>query len=365
MKKKGLETTNSINPWEDAIEENERKQNSKKIIEFTRVAKLDKMKNSPDIKISWLIAIILILWVLSGFYQVQPSEQGVVLRFGKYVDTTDSGLHYHLPYPIENVIKVDVSQERSINIGSGKSYGKEKTGFMNSYNNFNNDSNLNSFTESHMLTGDENIVDINMTIVWKIKNSKDYLFSMRNPDRTVQVAAQSVLREIVGQSEMQPIITGDRGKVEDETKTELQKVLDDFNSGIQIVRVKLQKADPPKQVVDAFNEVQRAKADMERFKNEAEAYRNEILPKANGQASQIIQNAEAYRESVINNAKGDAERFNSVYNAYKTGKKVTSKRLYLETMEKVLDSSNKVIIDPSAKGANPLPILPLSVGNNK
>ena len=364
MNKKYLETSNSINPWEDAIEENERRQNTKKVLEFAKVAKLNKIKNSPEIKISWFVFAILILWILSGFYQVQPSEQGVILRFGKYVDTTDSGLHYHLPYPIENVVKVNVSQERSINIGSGKYYG-ESTDFMKNYRYIDGDSNLNSFTESHMLTGDENIVDINMTIVWKIKSSKDYLFSMRNPDRTVQVAAQSVLREIVGQSEMQPIITGDRGKVEYETKKELQKVLDDFNSGIQIVRVKLQKADPPKQVIDAFNEVQRAKADMERFKNEAEAYRNEILPKAKGQASQILQNAEAYKESVINKAKGDAERFNYVYNAYKTGKEVTSKRLYLETMEKVLDNSNKIIIDPSAKGSNPLPILPLSAGNNK
>ena len=155
---------------------------------------------------------------------------------------------------------------------------------------------------------------------------------MQSPDHTVRVAAQSVLREIVGQSEMMPIISGDRGKVEDETKEELQKVLNEFGSGIKIVRVKLQKADPPKQVVDAFNEVQRAKADMERFKNEAEAYRNEILPKARGEAAQRLQNAEAYKQAVVNKAQGDAERFLSVYNAYKQGKNVTSKRLYLETM---------------------------------
>ncbi len=141
-------------------------------------------------------------------YQIQPSEQGVVLRFGAYAYTTDAGLHYHLPYPIESVDKVNITQERSITIG--------ETAYSN---------HANSFTESHMLTGDENIVDINLTVVWRIKNAKDYLFNMRSPDVTVQVAAQSVLREIVGQSEMQPIITGDRGKVEDETKTELQKFL--------------------------------------------------------------------------------------------------------------------------------------------
>ena len=178
---------------------------------------------------------------------------------------------------------------------------------------------------------------------------------MQSPDQTVRVAAQSVLREIVSQSEMMPIISGDRGKVEDETKEELQKVLNEFGSGIKIVRVKLQKADPPKQV----NEVQRAKADMERFKNEAEAYRNEILPKARGEAAQRLQNAEAYKQAVVNKAQGDAERFLSVYNAYKQGKNVTSKRLYLETMEDVLAKSNKVIIDPSAKGSNVVPYLPL------
>ncbi|MBP5615361.1 MAG: FtsH protease activity modulator HflK [Alphaproteobacteria bacterium] len=292
----------------------------------------------------------MLLWLGSGFYQLQPSEQGVVLRFGKYVTTTDAGLHYHIPYPIEKVIKLNVTQERSINLGMDDNFAQ---------NRFSNRSSvaLNSFTESHMLTGDENIVDINLTVVWKIKNAKDYLFNVRSPDVTVRVAAQSVLREIVGQSEMQPIITGDRSKVEDETKTELQKLMDDFGAGIVIVRVKLQKADPPKQVVDAFNEVQRAKADQERFKNEAEAYRNEVLPKAKGEAVKRLQDAEAYKEAVINKAKGDAERFMSVYNAYKDGKEVTAIRLYLETMEDVIKQSDTTIVDPSAKGANVLPIL--------
>jgi len=363
MKKNNIEMNHkSINPWEDAIEENENRQN-KKIVDFPKIIKMDGIKNPVPFKIWWIFAAVAVLWIVSGFYQVQPSEQGVVLRFGKYVYTTDAGLHYHLPAPIESVIKVNVSQERSINIGVAKAYDASNVASLRNYRNQETSNAFDSFTESHMLTGDENIVDINLTIVWKIKNSKDYLFSMRNPDRTVQVAAQSVLREIVGQSEMQPIITGDRGKVEDDTKEELQKVLDDFNSGIQIVRVKLQKADPPKQVVDAFNEVQRAKADMERFKNEAEAYRNEVLPKAKGQASQILQSAEAYKESVINRADGDAKRFLSVYNAYKQGKKVTAKRLYLETMEDVINNSNKIIIDPSAKGNNNL--LPVIQLNNQ
>ncbi|MBE6450816.1 MAG: FtsH protease activity modulator HflK [Alphaproteobacteria bacterium] len=344
------------NPWETELPPEQWEPKvlvSKK--ETSKVAKFPNIKDNfefPKLKI--VLGVLVLLWLASGFYQVSPSEQGVVLRFGKYVDTTDAGLHYHLPYPVEQVVKVNVTQERSINLGVA-----EAVPASNRYYNNNSSVALNSFTESHMLTGDENIVDINLTVVWKIKDAKDYLFNVRSPDVTVRVAAQSVLREIVGQSEMQPIITGDRGKVEEETKEELQKVLDDFGSGIVIVRVKLQKADPPKQVVDAFNEVQRAKADMERYKNEAEAYRNEVLPKAKGEAAKRIQEAEAYKQAVIDKANGDAQRFNLVYDAYKQGKKVTAKRLYLETMEDVLSKSDTVIIDPSAKGSNVLPVLPI------
>lgn len=337
-----------INPWDNSGDEDGWSLGGEmfkknKIVDFSKIAKMQGSKNNFGGYFKGVLLLLALIWLSSGFYQVQPSEQGVILRFGRYVDTTDAGLHYHLPYPIEDVIKVNVTQERSINLGSAE----------------NRDYRNNAFTESHMLTGDENIVDINLTIVWKIKDAKDYLFNMRSPDATVSVAAQSVLREIVGQSEMQPIITGDRGKVEDDTKDELQHVLDEFGAGIQIVRVKLQKADPPREVVDAFNEVQRAKADMERFKNEAEAYRNEVLPKARGKAAQILQDAEAYKATMINKAQGEADRFASVYAAYKSGKEVTIKKMYLETMEDVLQKSNKVIVDPSQKG-NLLPILQLN-----
>lgn len=342
------------NPWETDLPAEPGQTIARKLknVSPVKVAQLNSSKNSFNGLVKLGLLALLILWLGSGFYQLQPSEQGVVLRFGKYVTTTDAGLHYHIPYPIEKVIKLNVTQERSINLGMEENFAQ---------NRFSNRSSvaLNSFTESHMLTGDENIVDINLTVVWKIKNAKDYLFNVRSPDVTVRVAAQSVLREIVGQSEMQPIITGDRSKVEDETKTELQKLMDDFGAGIMIVRVKLQKADPPKQVVDAFNEVQRAKADQERFKNEAEAYRNEVLPKAKGEAVKRLQDAEAYKEAVINKAKGDAERFMSVYNAYKGGKEVTAIRLYLETMEDVIKKSETTIVDPSAQGTNVLPVLQL------
>lgn len=353
--------SDDVNPWGNT----ENTASKPKIVDFSGITRLKKDNDNFELKIKWAILAIILIWLASGFYQVQPSEQGVVLRFGRYVDTTEAGLHYHLPYPIESAEKVNISQERSITLGVAEAYdAANASSLRNSRNRASPDNELSSFTESHMLTGDENIVDINLTVVWKINNAKDYLFNIRSPDITVRVAAQSVLREIVGQSEMQPIITGDRGKVEDDTKAELQKVLNEFGSGIEIVRVKLQKADPPKQVVDAFNEVQRAKADMERFKNEAESYRNEVLPKARGEAAKRLQDAQAYKESVVNKAQGDTGRFISVYNAYRQGKEVTAKRLYLEAMEDVLTNSKKVIIDPSSKGSNVLPLLPLNQSGN-
>ena len=334
-------TVLDTNPWDTADESPAPKA---KVVDFT--TKIAKMQNAGDnfngfYKI--IIGILLFLWLISGFYQVQPSEQGVVLRLGKYAETTDAGLHYHLPYPFEQVYIVDISKERSINLGVSENSYRDSS----------------ELTESHMLTGDENIVDINLTVVWNIKNANDFLFKTRTPESTVKVAAQSVLREIIGQSKMEDVITGDRNKIENDTKKELQSLLDGFQTGVNIVRVKLQKADPPKQVVDAFNEVQRAKTDAERFKNEAEAYANEVLPKAEGEAIKRKQEAEAYKEAVISKAEGEAQRFSSVYDAYKTGKLVTSKRLYLETMEDVLQKSKKVIMEPGQKSSNMMPILPL------
>ncbi len=334
----------NVNPWDTADDSTMAKA---KVTDFTaKIAKMQNAGNGFNGFYKIIIALILFLWLISGFYQVQPSEQGVVLRLGKYVDTTDAGLHYHLPYPIEEVYVVDISKERSINLGVTESGNAAR-------------SSINEFTESHMLTGDENIVDINLTVIWNIKDAKDYLFKTRTPESTVRVAAQSVLREIIGQSKMEDVITGDRNKIESDTKKELQSLLDGFQTGANIVRVKLQKADPPKQVVDAFNEVQRAKTDAERFKNEAEAYANEVLPKAEGEAIKRSQEAEAYKQSVISKAEGEAKRFSSIYEAYKTGKTVTAKRLYLETMEDVLKKSKKVIMEPGQRSSNMMPILPL------
>jgi membrane protease subunit HflK len=335
---------NNDNPWDVSSDDNSNKSN---IVDFaSKFAKTNTPKDKFNTPYKLILGGIAFLWAISGFYQVQPSEQGVVLRFGKYVETTDAGLHYHLPFPIEQAYIVDVSKERSIEIGvSEDEYSVRRS--------------KDELTESHMLTGDENIVDINLTVVWNIKDANNFLFKTRSPELTVKVAAQSVLREIIGQSKMEDVITGDRNKIENDTREELQGLLDDFETGVNVVRVKLQKADPPRQVIDAFNEVQRAKTDAERFKNEAEAYENEVLPKAEGQAIKLKQEAEAYREAVINKAEGEAKRFSSVYEAYKTGKFVTAKRLYLETMEDVLKKTKKVIMEPGNKSSNMMPILPL------
>lgn len=351
---------NNNNPWEDDnISPNPADNTHSSKIYNINQKKMKKTQNTNDFfsfkwEVKWVLLALLTLWIASGFYQIEPNEQGVVLMFGEYNRTVESGLRYHLPFPIEDVTKVNLTQERSFTLGDSKT-PTTKVSYRGS-----GSSSYDNFTESHMLTGDENIVDINLTVVWKVKDAKDYLFSLREPDQTVYVAAQSVLREIVGQSEMQAIITGDREKVQEDTKTELQKLLNEFNSGVQIVRVRLQKADPPQQVVDAFNEVQRARADMVKFQNQAEAYRNEVLPNARGDAAEITNAAEAYKERVINEAEGEAKRFQSVYSAYKQGRDVTSTKMYMETMQEVMNKSNKVIIDPSAKGSNVLPILPIN-----
>lgn len=305
--------------------------------------------------------ILLLVWLASGFYQVQPSEQGVVLRFGAYNRTTDAGLHYHLPYPIESVDKVSITQERSITLGVTEAYDASNlAGLRNSRNG--SDSELNSFTESHMLTGDENIVDINLTVVWKIKNAKDYLFNMRSPDVTVRVAAQSVLREIVGQSEMQPIITGDRGKVEDETKAELQKFLTSSVPAWKSSASNCKRPTRRSRLSTHSTKFSAPKQTWSVSKTKRRPTATKCCRKPAARQPSACRKP-AYREAVVNKAKGDAERFISVYNAYKQGKEITAKRLYLETMEGVLANSRKVILAPSAKGGNVLPILPLNRNN--
>jgi membrane protease subunit HflK len=212
--------------------------------------------------------------------------------------------------------------------------------------------------ESIALTGDENIVEINFTVTWKVKNAGDFLFNVRNPEATVRVAAESAMREAIGVTPIMQIIADDRKGVQEAAENTLQRLLDEYKSGIAVTSVQLTKADAPVQVIDAFNDVQRAKADKERLANEAEAYRNDVLPKARGEASRLISAAEAYKAQVIDNATGDSERFKSVMNEYKNAKDVVAARLYLETMEKVYKTTNKIVVSPSASSV--VPYLPLT-----
>jgi len=290
--------------------------------------------------IALIAALALIAWGLTGLYTVRPDEQGVVLRFGKWVDTTAPGWHYHLPAPIETVLKPKVTHVNRVELGYQTSGDVRLRGAPA----------RNVRDESIMLTGDENIVDINFSVFWQISDAGKYLFNVREPEELVRVAAESAMRDIIGQTPIQSALTEGRAQIEVKTRDLLQKLLDDYNAGIRISQVQLLKVDPPAVVVDAFNDVQRARADQERLRNEAEAYRNDIIPRARGEAERLVQEAEAYREQVVNLAEGDARRFVSVLQAYKQAEDVTARRLYLETMEEILKGSTKVVIDPQAQG---------------
>lgn len=304
----------------------------------------------------WAIAgIFVVLWLLTGFYQVQPQEQGVVLRFGKYAYTTAPGLHYHFPYPIETVLTPNVSRENRIEIGfrsePNRRYSKTP-GITRDIR-----------SENIALTGDENIVEVNFTVTWKVKDAGAFLFNVRDPETTVRAATESAMRDAIGMAPIMEIIADDRKGVQEMAEKTLQRVLDEYKIGIAVTSVQLTKADAPAQVIDAFNDVQRAKADKERLSNEAEAYRNDILPRARGEASQMVAVAEAYKSQVVNDAKGDTARYKAVLDEYLNAKEVVAQRLYLETMENVLGSVNKVVVDKNTGGV--VPYLPLTELNKK
>ncbi len=299
--------------------------------------------------IIFLIIGAVALWLLSGFYRVQPDEQGVVLRFGEWVKTTPPGLNYHLPGPIESVETPKVTRVNRIEIGQ-RSVGE-------------NDRSLavrDIPEESLMLTGDENIVDIDFTVFWVIKDAGQFLFNIRNPEATVKLSSESAMREVIGQTPIQSALTEGRNQIEEATLKRVQELLDSYQAGIEMRRVQLLKVDPPGPVIDAFIDVQRARADLERLRNEAEAYRNDILPRARGEAEKQIQDAHAYREQIVNKSQGEAERFLKVLQSYRLAKEVTTQRIYLETLEEVFSGMNKIIIDSSAaRGGGVVPYLPL------
>jgi membrane protease subunit HflK len=286
------------------------------------------------------------LWFASGFYRVQPGELGVEMLFGKYLRVTTPGLNYWLPRPIGQVVTPNVDRTNQINIGFRGTGDIGGTGAMRDVP-----------QESLMLTGDQNIIDIDFVVQWRIKDASDFLFNIREPEPTIKIVAESAMREIVGQTNLEDALTVRRQEVESRARDLLQVTLDEYGAGVLIADVKLLKVDPPTQVIDAFNDVQRARQDKDRKQNEATAYSNDILPRAKGEAQRMIQEATAYKEKLIREAEGEANRFLSVYNAYLEDKDVTRKRLFLERMQQVFKDSEKVIIDKG--GAGVVPYLPL------
>jgi membrane protease subunit HflK len=302
-----------------------------------------------------LIALgLLVLWMFSGIYRVTPGEQGVELLFGKFVKQTGPGLNFWFPSPIGSVLTPNVDRTNTLGIGF-RAAGAGRSASIRDVP-----------EESLMLTGDQNIIDIDFVVQWRIKSARDFLFNIGDPVQTAKLAAESAIREVVGQTTLEDALAKERQRVEDKTQVLLQKILDTYGAGIFITEVKMQKVDPPQPVIDAFNDVQRARQDKERQQNEAETYRNDILPKAKGESQRIIQQATAYRERLIKEADGEAKRFLSVYEAYKGGKEVTTKRLYLERMQQVLRAANKIIIDKNASGGQGVvPYLPLNELNKR
>ncbi|NOR43544.1 MAG: FtsH protease activity modulator HflK [Gammaproteobacteria bacterium] len=274
-----------------------------------------------------VVVILLAFWMATGFYKVEEAERGVVFRFGKHVETTQKGLHWHLPTPIERVEKVDVAKVYTIPINST------------------------------MLTQDENIVDVLGTVQYQIDSAEKYLFNVRNPEISLSQVTESALRQSIGRSKMDYVITEGRGEIAIQVRGLIQEIVNGYQTGLIIFKVNIQNAKPPEQVKDAFDDVTQAREDEERFKNEAEAYRNEVIPKARGASARMREEAEAYKNEVIARAEGEATRFNQLLKEYKKAPAITRDRLYIDMMESVLSNSSKVMVD--VEGGNNLLYLPL------
>jgi membrane protease subunit HflK len=293
---------------------------------------------------------VIVLWGLSGFFKVDTDELGVVLRFGKEVREVQPGLNYHLPYPIETALTPKALRINKIDIGM-RQVENGRGGTMH----------RDVPDESLMLTGDENIVDVDFSVFWKVKPTGvgQFLFNIQNPEGTVKAVAESAMREVIGRSEIQPILTGARQTIESAVQDLMQRTLDHYGAGIDVTQVQLQKVDPPTQVIDAFRDVQAARADLDRSVNEAQTYANKVIPQAKGNVAKIVQAAEAYREQTVAEATGESARFLKIYEQYKKAPAVTRERMYLETMERVLGNTDKVIVDSKEGTQGVLPYLPL------
>ncbi|MBE0494279.1 MAG: FtsH protease activity modulator HflK [Thiomicrospira sp.] len=289
-----------------------------------------------------IFLIVLVIWLLSGIYIVDTAERGVVTRFGAYVTETGPGPHWHIPYPIESVTKVNVDRIRTTEIGY-RSDAQNRSGSV--------------LAESLMLTRDENIVDVRIAVQYRVQSASDYLFNVKNPDESLRASSESAIREIVGKNSMDFVLTQGRNEVVALVRELTQKNLNDYQAGLFVTTVNLQDAQPPEQVQSAFADVVKAREDRERLINEAEAYANRILPEARGQAARIVEEARAYRDQVVSEAQGQADRFTSVVTEYKKSPDIMRERLYLDAMTTVLSKSSKVLM--GSEGSNNIMYLPL------
>ena len=296
-----------------------------------------------------LALAVVALWGFSGFFRVEPDELGVVLRFGRYDRDVKPGLNYHLPYPIESALTPKALRVNKIDIGMRVSEDLRRGATVRDVP-----------EESLMLTGDENIVDVDFSVFWVVKPNgvSDYLFNIQNPEGTVKAVAESAMREAIGRMNIAPILTGARQTIEGGVQDLMQKTLDHYGAGVQITQVQLQKVDPPSQVIDSFRDVQAARIDAERAQNEAQTYANRVIPEARGRVAQVTQAAEAYKQQTVAEATGQTARFLKIYDEYKKAPEVTRERMYLETMERVLGRTDKIILDPGGSGV--VPYLPLN-----
>jgi modulator of FtsH protease HflK len=306
------------------------------------------MPGGSGLPASFMFLIIVVLAAILAFYaftfRVNPDELGVVMRFGKVSRQEPPGLHFRMPYPIDEVRLPKITRQNIVEIGMRAGVGTRAVTDVPQ--------------ESLMLTGDENIIDVHCVVFWRIRNAQHYLFNIQNPEITVKDMAVSAIRDIVGQSDIQPLLTGARQKTEQAVQKLMQDVLDSYGAGVSIDQVQLQKVDPPTQVIDAFRDVQAARADQQRLQNEAWSYANRVVPEARGDAERILQGARAYKEQTVAEATGQTARFLQVYEEYKKAPEVTRKRMYLETMERVLGGADKIIID-SRNGQGVVPFLSL------
>ena len=303
-------------------------------------------EKSPKSIAGLIILGVIFLWLASGLYKVDSDENAVVLYFGKFYSVATPGLNYHIPFPFGEVVKKSVTTVNT-----------EEFGFVS---NSKKDKQRDLAAESLMLTGDENIVDIEFQVQWQISDIKDFVFNIAEPNLAIRKTAESAMREVIAHTPIADALSDGKKRIELETQDLLQQILNSYGAGVRVVLVQMRRVDPPQQVIDAFRDVQTAKADKEKEINQAQSYANDIIPRARGEAAQMLEDAEAFRQEVIANSEGEAGRFLSVYNQYIKAKNVTKKRMYLETMEKIYRDMDKVVIEKNAGRSGVMPYFPLN-----